>query len=72
MEMHGMKPRMDGGILPWTTQGETLNQLVEGSSPSRLTGNDRATKKESRAKWRGSLFPREIAATESVQKYVER
>jgi hypothetical protein len=40
----------------------TLNQLVEGSSPSRLTGNIKATDNRSRAKWRGSPFPDEMFA----------
>jgi hypothetical protein len=55
----------------WTTQSRTLNQLVEGSSPSRLTGNVRAIKNQSRANRRGSFVHDEMAA-ESVQKYVER
>jgi hypothetical protein len=49
----------------------TLNQLVEGSSPSRLTGNDKATKNQSRAEWRGSSVPGEKFAAESVQNNVE-
>jgi hypothetical protein len=45
----------DPGTLSGTNLRETLNQLVEGSSPSRLTGNVKAPRKESRAKWRGSF-----------------
>ena len=64
--MHAMEPRIDGGILPWMVQWETLNQLVEGSSPSRLTGNVRATNSQSRAEWRGSSVPGGQFAAESV------
>jgi len=39
-----------------TNQSRTLNQLVEGSSPSRLTGHTKGTKRQSRANWRGSSF----------------
>ena len=47
---------MDGGTLPWMAQPETLNQLVEGSSPSRLTQHHRGPMTEGRAHGRGSSF----------------
>jgi hypothetical protein len=50
----------------WTTQTRTLNQLVEGSSPSRLTELLREPKTESRADERGSSVVREDVATRSV------
>jgi hypothetical protein len=62
---------MNGGEPPRTGQRETLNQLVEGSSPSRLTGNDKETKNQSRAEWRGSSVPGERFAAESVRNNVE-
>ena len=55
----------------WTTQARTLNQLVEGSSPSRLTNDLRGNKRPSRATRRGSTVLSEQPATESVLKNVE-
>ena len=55
-----------------TRVGRTLNQLVEGSSPSRLTRNIRALRNQSRAKWRGSIFSERNFAFEAVRKNVER
>ncbi|MDF2761674.1 MAG: hypothetical protein K0S83_408, partial [Thermomicrobiales bacterium] len=49
----------------------TLNQLVEGSSPSRLTNDLRGNKRPSRATRRGSSVLSEQPATESVLKNVE-
>jgi hypothetical protein len=64
--MDATAPGMDGGILPWTVQCETLNQLVEGSSPSRLTELFKESMTESRADGRGSSVVREEVATRSV------
>jgi len=71
MEILLFMRRMDSCGLPWTNQARTLNQLVEGSSPSRLTGNVKATKNQSRASWRGSSYLGEMSAAESVRNYVE-
>jgi len=46
-------------------------QLVEGSSPSRLIGNVKATKNQSRASWCGSSYLGEMSAAESVRNYVK-
>ena len=59
------------GPLAQLAEQLTLNQLVEGSSPSRLTRDVRATKNKCRASGRGFFVLDEMAA-ESVQKYVER
>jgi hypothetical protein len=59
------------GPLAQLAEQLTLNQLVEGSSPSRLTGNVKATKNQSRASWRGSSYLGEMSAAESVRNYVE-
>jgi hypothetical protein len=50
---------VDGSERPRTGQRETLNQLVEGSSPSRLTQHLRGTTTEGRARGRGSSVLRE-------------
>jgi hypothetical protein len=42
----------------WTTQARTLNQLVEGSSPSRLTQHLTEAMTEGRALMRGSSVVR--------------
>ena len=54
------------GPLAQLAEQLTLNQLVEGSSPSRLTELLRETKTESRAHRRGSSVVREEVATRSV------
>jgi hypothetical protein len=58
--------QLDGGILPWTMQRETHNQLVEGSSPSRLTDDLKRINGLSRARWRGSSLLGEQLAAESM------
>jgi hypothetical protein len=60
------------GPLAQLAEQLTLNQLVEGSSPSRLTRNVRLTKKQNRANWRGSVLPGATFVAASVQKNVER
>jgi hypothetical protein len=60
------------GPLAQLAEQLTLNQLVEGSSPSRLTRKVRATKKQNRANWRGSVLLGATFAAASVQKNVER
>ncbi len=52
--MHAIEPGMDGGRLRWMVHRQTLNQLVEGSSPSRLTKHRTGKKGQSRASRRGS------------------
>jgi hypothetical protein len=54
------------GPLAQLAEQLTLNQLVEGSSPSRLTELLREPKTESRADERGSSVVREDVATRSV------
>ena len=69
--MHVVAPEVDDGILPWTVQPETLNQLVVGSSPTRLTIQLRTPKMESRAGWRGSVaLGRSMIRNRPVQMHV--
>jgi hypothetical protein len=49
----------------------TLNQLVEGSSPSRLTSHINDSKRQSRANWRGTFFLSGEFSLESVRKNVD-
>jgi hypothetical protein len=57
---------VNGGERPRTGQRETLNQLVEGSSPSRLTRDQTGTMTQSRALQRGSSVVREQIAIRSA------
>jgi hypothetical protein len=59
------------GPLAQLAEQLTLNQLVEGSSPSRLTGHFKGTQSLSRANWRGSSVPATGFPIESVRKNVE-